>query len=122
MATLNLLPRKEFEITLDDGKVIKGKFGTWALRRLTDKRGATLQESGAILNTLPGLLDYILYAVEYVSRKNQQGFAYSDIDVSEWIDEMGGIEGAEFGNLTRHINGEETPAEEKKTATDPPDI
>ncbi len=111
---LNLLPRKEFEITLEDGKVIKGKFGTWALRRLTEKRKVSLADSGAILNTLPGILDFILAAVEYVSRKNNEGFGYTDIDVSDWMDEIGGIDGTEFGKLISHMNSDTKETEEEK--------
>lgn len=116
-ATLNLLPRKHFEITLEDGKVIKGQFGTWALKRLTDKRKVTLQDSGAILNTLPGLLDFILCAVEYTSRKNSEGFAYTDLDVCDWVDQLGGVSAAAFAELTKHLNDEEPEAEEEKKTT-----
>lgn len=120
MATLNLLPRKEFEITLDNGTIIKGKFGTWALKRLCDKRKATLQESAVILNSFGGIIDYILTAVEYVSRKNNEGFAFADTDVCEWIDELGGVGNANFASLVNHTSDEsaattDEPDAEKKT-------
>lgn len=111
---INLLPRKEFEITLSDGTVIKGKFGTWALKRVTDKNKTSLQESGALLQTLSGLLDYIKAAVEYNFIKKGETCPYNDVDVADWIDEIGGISSENMNLLVRHMS-EET--EEKKTET-----
>lgn len=113
-ATLDLLPRKEFTITLEDGKILSGKFGTWALKRLTEKKKTTLQDSGALLNTFTGLLDYILYAVEYMARKNSEGFAYNDMDVSEWVDQLGGVDGADFSKLVIHMNNEVKESDQEK--------
>lgn len=114
MATINLLPRKEFEITLDDGTVIPGKFGTWALRRLTDRYKVSLTDANKVLGTLSGLLDYLLCAVEYSARKNSQPFSYTDFHVAEWVDELGGIGSENYINLMKHTE-EETLVEQKKT-------
>lgn len=119
MATINLLPRKVFEITLEDGTVITGQYGTWALKRFCDKGAFTLKQAGERLSD-PGLgdvVDYLLCAVEYWSRKEKQGFALTDVDVCGWIDEMGGIQSDIFVKLFNHSADEAT--EEKKTEETP---
>lgn len=116
-ATINLLPRKEFEITLSDGTVISGQYTTWALKRYGEKLGLTLQQSGEQL-TNPGLNDmveYLLSAVEYTARKNKQPFSYTDLQACDWIDDMGGIQSLDLIRLFRHSGDEQPVAEEKKT-------
>lgn len=115
MASINLLLRKEFEITLNDGSVIKGQFGTWALRRYCDKMGYTLKTAGEHLGD-PGIgdiLEYILAAVEYKARQTGAPFSFTDVHVGSWIDELGGITGVDFVKLFNHSGEEQT--EQKKT-------
>jgi hypothetical protein len=117
MAEIKLYPRKEFEIILEDGTVIKGQFGTWALKRFCDKQGLTLQSAAERLGN-PGIgdiIEYILSAVEYACRKVPKEFPYNDVDCCSWIDELGGIQSENFVKLFKH-SGDEAPAtEEKKT-------
>lgn len=115
-ATINLLPRKEFEITLEDGTIIKGQFGTWALKRFCDKQKLTLKQAGERLGdpTLSDVVEYVLAAVEYTARKTQAPFSYSDIHVSDWIDQLGGIQSPDFVKLFSH-SADESLGEEKKT-------
>ncbi len=113
---IKLLPRKEFEITLSEGTIIKGQFGTWALKKFCDDRKLDLASASLELTTLGGIIDYLLAAVEYTARKNKTAFSYTDIQASEWIDEMGGIDSADFTALIKH-SGDENAAttDEKKT-------
>ena len=118
MATINLLPRKEFEITLEDGSVIKGQFGTWALKRFCDKQKLSLSEAGNQLGnpSLTTITDYILSAVEYTARKNKSEFSFTDVHVCDWIDQLGGIASDNFTNLFNHsADATEQEAGEKKT-------
>ncbi len=113
-ATIKLLPRKEFEITLEDDTVIKGQFGTWALRRYCDKMGYTLKSAGEHLGD-PGIgdiLEYILAAVEGKARATGAAFSYNDVHVGAWIDELGGITSPDFVRLFNH-SGEEQGTEKK---------
>lgn len=114
-ATVNLLPRKAFEITLEDGTIIKGQFGTWALKRFCDKNKVGLTEAGTALQTLGGIVDYLLSAVEYVARLGGHPFSYTDIHVCQWADEMGGIDSASFTSLLKHSQDEAAGEDEKKT-------
>lgn len=114
-ATINLLPRKCFEITLEDGAVIKGQFGTWALKRFCDKLKLSLTEVGERLGN-PGLgdmVEYILSAVEFAARKEGAAFSFTDVHACEWIDQLGGIGGESLGKLFAW-SGDDS-GEEKKT-------
>lgn len=119
MAKVDLLPRKEFDITLDDGTLIKGQFGTWAMKRYCDKNKLSLGEAGTALTTLGGLIDFMLCAVEYKARQGGTAFSYTDIHACQWIDEMGGMNSENFTNLMKHSQDEtqqaEVADEEKKT-------
>lgn len=114
-ATVNLLPRKEFEITLEDGTVIKGQFGTWALKRFCDKNKVGLNEAGTALQTLGGIIDYLLCAVEYKARLGGDPFSFSDIHACQWADQMGGIDSPDFTALIKHSQDETAGGDEKKT-------
>lgn len=117
MAKLNLLPRKEFEIVLDDGKVISGKYGTWAVKRYCDKKGLSLvklAEKISVDQTFDDLCEVILCAVEYSCRVNKKEFTYTDVDVCEWIDELGGVLGDDYLRLAAHAGSVD---EEKKTGS-----
>lgn len=120
-ASINLLPRKEFEIILEDGTIIKGKFGTWALRRFCDRNKYSLQQASEQLSAanmgVGDILDYILCAVEYSARKAQLPFSYTDVDCGAWLDELGGIKAdGDVIRLFNHSASEDaTVTEEKKT-------
>lgn len=117
MATIDLLPRREFCITLEDSTKIQGKFGTWALKRFSDKRGhkslPELQEALGKMS-LSDAVDYLLSAVEQYFRqlKTKDSFPYTDLDACDWVDQLGGIASVDMQRLFSHA-GEES--EEKKT-------
>lgn len=46
--------------------------------------------------TLTGFVSLMLCAAEYVCVKESKEFTYSDMEASDWIDEMGGIAGSAF--------------------------
>lgn len=115
IATLNLLPRKHFEITLSDKTVISGQFSTWALKRFCDKKNILLSEAQPKLQDLSGFTDYLLCAVEGVSRLSGQPFIYTDVQACLWIDELGGANSLLFASLIAWTADEDTT--EKKTET-----
>ena len=116
MAKLELLPRKEFEITLESGEIIRGKYSNWALKRFCDKKGLSLAQLQDRLNaenvTLDDVVQTVLCAVEHKQRESGQPFKYSDFDVCNWIEEMGGFDSEDFARLQRHAGPE---VEEKKS-------
>lgn len=121
MAKVDLLPRKEFIITLDDGKEIKGKYGVWALARFCDKNGnltiQQLQLRSALDYTIHDMIEMILCAVEQYARENKEPFSYSDVQAGQWIDELGGFGSETVNALSAHQNSDI----EKKTIVETPD-
>lgn len=122
MATINLLPRKEFTITLDSGTVIKGQYGTWALKRYCDKNKLTLKQVGERLSdpSLNDAIDYVLCAIEYSARKEGTPFSMTDVQLCDYIDELGGWQGEEFNKIFAHSADEDKgddsdSGDEKKT-------
>jgi hypothetical protein len=120
-ATLNLLPRKEFEITLISGEVIKGKYSLWAVKRFCDKKGLSLKELQQRLTsektTFDDVIETVLCAVEHSQRENKKPFTYTDFDVCSWIEELGGMTSENYKLLQGHAASEMEESEEKKTET-----
>jgi hypothetical protein len=117
MAEIKLYPRKEFEIILEDGTVIKGQFGTWALKRFCDKQGYILSVAAEKLRSpeIGDIVEYLLACIEYVCKKVPKDFTYNDVDCCSWIDELGGVYSDNVLKLFRHSGDENPTTEEKKT-------
>ncbi len=124
MASLNLLPRKSFEILLDDGSVVRGQYSLWSVKRYCDLKKlslAQLEDQLSIENiALDDIVKLILCAVEYSTRKEQKGFAFTDIDVCDWIEQLGGITSENYHALIGHAKSEEESKDsgEKKSPSD----
>ena len=103
---LELLPRKEFEIHLDSGEIIKGKYSTWSIKRFCDKKSLSLADLDKKMNaenlTIDDLIEIILCAVEHKQRESGLPFIYKDFDVCNWIEEMGGLQSDDFMRLQSH--------------------
>lgn len=109
-AKLELLPRKEFTITLEDGKVIKGKFNTWAIARFCNRRGIgfdTLVTTDFSKFGIDAMLDIVLCAVESKARRDGQPFSFTDVDAGDWFDQLGGLGAKDVALLLSHMNSEE---------------
>lgn len=114
---LELLPRKEFEIHLDSGEVVKGKYSLWAAKRFCDKKRITLKQLTERLSddqmTLDDLVENILCAIEHKFREEGKPLKYTDFDVCNWIDLMGPDN---FSKLQAHayseLDGEKKSQEE----------
>jgi len=120
MAKLDLQPRKEFSITLDDGTVIKGQFGTWALKRYCDLQGYTLAQAGEHLGNpeISDITTYLLAAVEYTARKAAAPFSYNDVHCCSWIDELGGPGSEDLKRLFQHSADENKVKDDGEKKTD----
>lgn len=55
-----------------------------------------LQDALSSGMTLNGFVSLMLCAAEYVCVKENKEFTYTDMEASDWIDEMGGIAGSGF--------------------------
>lgn len=116
---VNLLPRKEFELILN-GQTIEGKYCLWAIKRMCDKKKWSIKDLSVQLSadkmTFDDLCEFILCAVEYKVRKNKKPFMYTDVDVCDWLEELGGVDSEEVTALMNHAHSE---IEEKKSIVNP---
>lgn len=86
-----------YTIELSNGNKIPVRFCTWSLKRFCELNGnLSLKELQDALGegiTLERFISLILCAAEYVCVKEKKDFIYTEMDASDWIDEMGGISG-----------------------------
>jgi len=100
--SLQLLPSGGFEITLKDGSIIRGQFNTASLKRLSLYKGGLgftdtiklLESSG--VNGIEWL-DNLLQLVKFAAVGD-----YTDFDVLQWVEEMGGFDSEDFQKLIGH--------------------
>lgn len=95
-----LQQRGYYTINLGDGNKIPLRFCTWTFKRFCEINGnmtlSQLQDALSSGMTLTGFISLLLCAAEYVCIKDKKEFAYTDMEASDWIDEMGGIAGTGF--------------------------
>lgn len=115
-ASLDLLPRKEFQLTLDDGTIVKGQFGTWALARFGQKKKLGLSGILDVFNDSPQIMDmieFIICAIEYKERQAGVQPFINEIRLSKWVDDYADASG-EIGVLTKLFNHSAGENTEKK--------
>lgn len=122
MAKLNILPRKKFEIVLDNETVIPGQYGTWAGIRFSQKRGVKLSQMADSLNKAVTdedydvIAEYVLAAIEQpFAEKGGVNFPYNVANFYSWMDELG------WDSLGQLINPD-MEQEEKKNQPEAPQL
>lgn len=91
--------RGHYELTLSDGEKIQLRFCTWSLKRFCELQGIGITEIGEALsgeNTLNAVINLLKASAEYPLYKQNITPSFTDIDVCDWIDEIGGITSPEF--------------------------
>jgi len=113
--------RGQYELSLSDGTKIPMRFCTWSLKRFCQLQGigptdisdalSGNQSLDAITNLLKAAAEYPLYS---------QGItpSFTDIQVCDWIDDMGGLGSKKFQDvmamLAESMNSElEQPTNKK---------
>lgn len=111
-----LQQRGYYTIKLGDGKQIPLRFCTWSLMRFCELN-KTVDESGKLVPmtlfelqteltsgmTLKGVSSLLLCASEWICIQDKKEFTYTEIDATDWIDELGGIASDEFLELIKVI-------------------
>lgn len=116
---LRLFPRKEFEIILEDKTIIKGRYSLWASKRYSDKLGLTLmelfekEEKNHV--TFDDIVQVVLCSVEDAFRRDKKPMPYTDQDVCDWFEWLGGIGSPDYLRLMGHAKNE---LGEKKSLTE----
>lgn len=117
-----------YELKLNN-KTINLKWGTWAMREFCDSKGIETNELFELLGAKILDLDTIikLFYAGYKSACNSEKkpIEYTENDVCDWLDELGGIYSAEgqiidylkliISNTVTTVSG--TPKEEKKKSS-----
>lgn len=102
-----LQQRGYYTINLGDGTQIHLRFCTWTFKRFCEINGnmtlSQLQDALSSGMTLSGFVSLLLCAAEYMCVKEKKEFSYTDMEASDWIDEMGGIAGSGFVAMLKVI-------------------
>ena len=94
--------RGQFNLSLSDGKVIPLRFCTWSLKRFCQLQGIGPTEIGTALSgesALDAVVNLVRSAAEYPFYKEGRTPDFKEIDVCDWIDDMGGMGGQKFQDV-----------------------
>ena len=88
------MQKGHYTINLEDGTKIPIRFTTWGFRRLSEEKGQSVDEfektlKGGLLTT-EDLVRLIYYAALWVANSQKKDFTYTEFDVWNWIDGVGG--------------------------------
>ena len=112
--------RGQFELTLSDGKKIPMRFCTWSLKRFCKLQGIGPSEIGEALSgqsSLDAIINLLKAAAEYPLYSQGITPSFTEIEVCDWVDDMGGMGGQKFQEVmaalteTGHETDEETNEE-----------
>lgn len=91
--------RGHYELSLSDGTKIPMRFCTWSLKRFCQLQGIGPSDIGDALSgsdSLDAITNLLKAAAEYPLYKDGITPSFTDLDICDWIDDMGGIGGIKF--------------------------
>lgn len=91
-----------YELNLTDGKVIPLRFCTWSLKRFCKLQGIGPSEIGDVLSSneaLDAIVNLLKSAAEYEYVSKGTTSSITEVEVCDWIDDMGGIGGIKFSEV-----------------------
>jgi hypothetical protein len=94
--------RGQFELTLSDGKKIPMRFCTWSLKRFCQLQGIGPSEIGEALSgqaSLDAIINLLKAAAEYPLYSQGITPSFTDIEVCDWVDDMGGMASKRFQDV-----------------------
>ena len=94
--------RGQFELTLSDGKKIPMRFCTWSLKRFCQLQGIGPSEIGEALSgqtSLDAIINLLKAAAEYPLYSQGITPTFTEIEVCDWVDDMGGMGSQKFQDV-----------------------
>ena len=94
--------RGQFELTLSDGKKIPMRFCTWSLKRFCQLQGIGPSDIGEALSgqtSLDAIINLLKAAAEYPLYSQGITLNFTDIEVCDWVDDMGGMASKRFQDV-----------------------
>jgi hypothetical protein len=94
--------RGQFELTLSDGKKIPMRFCTWSLKRFCQLQGIGPSEIGEALSgqtSLDAIINLLKAAAEYPLYSQGITPKFTEIEVCDWVDDMGGMGSPKFQDV-----------------------
>ncbi len=94
--------RGQHELILSDGKKIPMRFCTWSLKRFCQLQGIGPTEIGDALSgnkSLDAIVNLVKSAAEYPLYSQGITPSFTDLEVCDWIDDMGGMSSKKFQDL-----------------------
>jgi len=94
--------RGQFELTLSDGKKIPMRFCTWSLKRFCQLQGIGPSDIGEALSgqtSLDAIINLLKAAAEYPLYSQGITPSFTDIEVCDWVDDMGGMASKRFQDV-----------------------
>ena len=113
--------RGHYELTLSDGTKIPMRFCTWSLKRFCQLQGIGPSDISVALSgneSLDAITNLLKAAAEYPLYSQGITPTFTDIEVCDWIDDMGGLGSNKFqdvmASLAESMNsGVEQPTNKK---------
>jgi hypothetical protein len=112
--------RGQFNLSLSDGKVIPLRFCTWSLKRFCKLQGIGPAEIGIALSgkdALDAIVNLIRSAAEYEFIKEGKTANFTEVDVCDWVDDIGGIAGTQFQDIMAALSESMTSGLEQPGST-----
>jgi len=94
--------RGQFELTLSDGKKVQLRFCTWSLKRFCQLQKIGPSDIGEALSgetSLDAIVNLLRAAAEYPLYKEGITPTFTEMEVCDWIDDMGGMAGKQFQDV-----------------------
>ena len=94
--------RGQHELILSDGKKIPMRFCTWSLKRFCQLQGIGPAEIGEALSgstSLDAVVNLVKSAAEYPLYSQGITPSFTELEVCDWIDDIGGMGSKKFQDL-----------------------
>jgi hypothetical protein len=99
--------RGHYELSLSDGTKIPMRFCTWSLKRFCQVQGISPSEIGDALSgesTIDAIVNLLRSAAEYPLYKEGITPNFTDLEVCDWIDDIGGIASTKLQDIFKVLS------------------